>query len=98
MHQTAGSRHPRENKLLGSRAYSVNGRLRRSGWLVAVVVCVFAVAGNGQQGGIPDAPSASKPADQLPAAPLPRAPKNLPPPETPLPGESTPPGNNAPPT
>jgi VWFA-related protein len=78
----------------------VNGRLSRSGWLVAVAVLVFAVAGSGQQGGIPDAPSASKPASQLPTAPAPQPPKNLPPPETPLPGESTPPppANTAPPT
>lgn len=78
----------------------MNGRLKRSGWVVIVAVCVFAVAGKGQQSGIPDAPSASKPADQLPTAPQPQAPKNLPPPETPLPGESTPPplANTPPPT
>lgn len=77
------------------------GRLRRSGWLVILAVFIFAVAGNGQQpSNIPDAPSASKPADQLPSAPQPQAPKNLPPPETPLPGESTPPppANTPPPT
>ena len=99
MHQTGESQHPSESKL-GTEGLSVISRLKRSGWLVAVAVCVFAVAGNGQQSGIPDAPSASKPADQLPSAPAAQAPKNLPPPETPLPGESTPQPvpNAAPPT
>jgi len=76
----------------------VNGRLKRSGWLVALAVCVLAASGSGQQGGIPDAPSASKPANQLPTAPASQPPKKLPPPETPLPGESTPAPNSPPPT